>query len=362
MKKLNMLVLFIIGAITIANSQPVNFKLFEPAGGFLKIIFSKHTPEETVYFLKNNKAVNTIEESDLVVKAREIHDSIYLDAVYTATGQAAISYTLLRKPKELEYVNYIGFEPNGELIGYGRHLNWGKGFQLVKDREIMYVELFHNGHVVTQYGVSKLMQERIIVFTPGADKKQGVLTMEGETVIPVKYEFINLAENVFVVKNEYQRCAAYDIDGKMLIPFDFDQIMPQAKLIVTWLNVNNNDKENYGLYDKSGHLISGPYNPQIDFTHGPMPVFNEERMIAFVDENGNMVTDFEYKAAKKFSDGLAAVANLKGEFGFIDKTGKLVVPYRYYNVVMNFENGRAKVSESKFKKAFEIDKMGNRLN
>jgi hypothetical protein len=362
MKKLCTLVLIAFAAIHHVNGQPINFKLFDPSGGFLKIIFSKHTPEEAVYYLKNNKAVPTLEESDIIVKAREVHDSIYLDGVYTATGQAAISYTLLRKPKELEYVHYTGFEPNGELIGYGRHLNWGKGIQLVKDRELMYVEIFHNGHVVAQYGVSKLMQDRIIVFTPGSEKKQGVLSMEGETVIPVRYEFINLAENVFVAKNEYQRCAAFDINGKMLIPFDYDQIMPQAKLIVTWVSINNNDKENYGLYDKSGHMISGPLNPLIDFTTGPMPVFNEEHMVAFVDENGNMVTDFEFKEAKKFSDGMAAVANLKGEFGFIDKAGKLVVPYRYYNVVMNFENGRAKVSESKFKKAFEIDKMGNRLN
>lgn len=344
------------------GAQPVNFKIYDPSGGFLKIMCSPHKAETTSY-LKNNKAVNTLEESDLYVKASESNDTIHINSFYTANDQPAISYTLLHRGRELQYVNYSGYEPNGDLIGYAHHINSGKGIVLVKEREEMGVEVYRNGNKIAQYGVAKILQDRLIVFPVGdGEKLQGVLNMNGDMLIPVQYRLINLSENVFVAKNTDEKVGAFDINGKPLIPFEFDNLMPQTDLVVTWVNVHDNDKENYGLYEKSGTLISNPVNAAFDFAEGPAPVVGEDGTYGFVDSTGKMVTNFEYKFARKFSEGLAAVANQKGEYGFIDKTGNLVVPYKYYNVVMNFEHGRAKVSESRFKKAYEIDRNGNKVD
>jgi hypothetical protein len=344
-------------------AQPINFKIYNPSGGFLKIIYGNNKEAETTYYLKNNKLVSSLAESDIYVKASEKNDSIYVNSFYTGNDEPALSYTLLRKGKELQYVNYSGFEPSGEIIGYAHNLNAGKGVVLIKDRDLMGVEIFRNGNKVGHYGLAKVEDERLIVFPVGDVKKlQGVLNMDGDVLIPVQYENVRLEGDVFVAKNENQRFGAFDLSGKEIVPFEFDDIIPLENLLVVWINIHNDDRENYGLFDKKGTMISGPVNPVIDFADGPMPVMGEDGTYGFVDETGKMVTPFTYKTAKRFSEGLAGVANQKGEFGFIDTNGKLVVPYKYYNVVMNFENGRARVSESRFKKAYDIDKNGNKLD
>jgi hypothetical protein len=344
-------------------AQPINFKIYNPTGGFLKIIYGNNKEEETTYYLKNNKPVASLAESDIYVKASQKNDSIYINSFYTGSDQPALSYTLLRKGKEIQYVNYSGFEPSGEIIGYAHNLSAGKGVLLIKDRDVMGVEIFRDGNKVGHYGLAKVEQDRLIVFPVGNVKKvQGVLNMEGEELIPVQYEIMRLEGDVFVAKNTDQRFGAFDLSGKQIVPFEYDDVIPQEHLMVTWVNIHNNDAENYGLYDKKGNMLSGPVNPVIDFSDGPMPIIGEDGTYGFVDTTGKMVTPFTYKSARRFSEGLAGVANQKGEFGFIDTNGKLVVPYKYYNVVMNFENGRARVSESRFKKAYDIDKNGNKLN
>ncbi|MES2649630.1 MAG: WG repeat-containing protein [Bacteroidota bacterium] len=362
MKSFLVLVLLTLVTLTKTIGQPINFKIYSPTGGFLKIMYGTNKKPDTTYYLKNNKLVASLKESDIYVKAGEHNDTIRISSFYTANEQPALNYTLVRKGKELQYVDYSGYEPSGELIGYAHNLNAGKGILLVKDRDAMGVEIYRGGNKIAQYGLARVEQERLIVFPVGNVKKsQGVLNMEGDVVIPVEYDLVRLEEHVFIVKNDLQKWGAFDINGKALVPFDYDDLIPRENMVVTWINVRNNDKENYGLYDKEGNMITAPVNPLIDFSAGPMPVMGADGNYGFVDENAKMVTPFEYKYVRNFSDGLAAVANQKGEFGFIDNSGKLVVPYKFFSVVMNFENGKARVSESRFKKAYAIDKQGNKI-
>ena len=362
MKRLSFL-LCISFLVANLNAQPINFKIYNPSGAFLKIIYSTNKQAANTYYLKNNRIVPSRAESDIYVNAGEKNDTINVTSFYTTNDQPALNYTLVRKGKELQYIDYSGYEPSGELIGFAHNLNAGKGILLVKDRDVMGVEIYRGGNKIGHYGLAKVEQERLIVFPVGDVKKlQGVLNMEGDVIIPVQYQLINLVENVFVARNEAQRVGAFDLSGKQIVPFEYDDLMPQEHLVVTWINIRDNDKENYGLYDKEGNMITAPLNPVINFSEGPMPIVGPEGTFGFVDETGKMVTPFEFKSVKQFSDGLAGVANQKGEYGFIDKTGNLVVPFKYYSVVANFENGRARVSESRFKKAYDIDKNGNKIN
>lgn len=349
-------------AVTSLLSQPINFKVYSPTGGFLKIIYATHKPGESTYYLKNNKPVPSQAESDLYVKVSEDKDTIHINSFYTGSDQPALSYSLLRKGGELHYQHYAGYDQNGDLLGYAHNLYWGKGIVLVKDHEMMGVEVYRNGEKIAHYAVAKFEEERLIVYELGNIKKQGVLNMDGDPMVPVQYDLINLAEHVFVARNEQQKVGAFDINGKPLVPFEYDQVMPEENMIITWINIKNNDKENYGIFDRKGNMITPPLNPVFDFTSGPLPVVGPDGNYGYVTDKAVLLTGFEFKYAKTFSEGLAAVANQKGEYGFIDLTGKLVVPYKFYNVVANFENGRARVSESRFKKAYEIDHNGNRLN
>ena len=62
-----------------------------------------------------------------------------------------------------------------------------------------------------------------------------------------------------------------------------------------------------------------------------------------VDKTGNVVIPFEYKEAREFSEGLAAVKWISEYWGFIDKTGNVVIPFEYYWAVRDFKEGLAAV-------------------
>ena len=52
----------------------------------------------------------------------------------------------------------------------------------------------------------------------------------------------------------------------------------------------------------------------------------------FIDEQGNLVIDFQYESVYDFREGLACVQNQYGFWGYIDKTGNVVIPCTYDHV------------------------------
>ena len=75
----------------------------------------------------------------------------------------------------------------------------------------------------------------------------------------------------------------------------------------------------------------------------------------FVDETKKVVVQFKYDAARKFSEGFAAV-KLDNKWGFIDKTGNVVISLQYYEVG-NFSEGLARVAFGW--NCYFIDKTGH---
>lgn len=52
----------------------------------------------------------------------------------------------------------------------------------------------------------------------------------------------------------------------------------------------------------------------------------------YVDENGNIISDFQWKSGSYCAEGMIAVCNEKGKWGFINKQGELVIPCTYVSV------------------------------
>lgn len=79
----------------------------------------------------------------------------------------------------------------------------------------------------------------------------------------------------------------------------------------------------------------------------------------FIDEQGNLVIDFQYESVYDFREGLACVQNLYGFWGYIDKTGNVVIPCTYDHVTYFSPEGVALVIEGST--GYLIDKTGNVL-
>ena len=81
----------------------------------------------------------------------------------------------------------------------------------------------------------------------------------------------------------------------------------------------------YGLIDKAGNVI---LEPTYDYIYGysdGLAKANLGDKTVFIDVNGKVVIEQQFKAAGDFNNGLAAVKADNNKYGFIDKTGKIVI-------------------------------------
>ncbi|MEL7124254.1 MAG: TonB family protein [Bacteroidota bacterium] len=83
---------------------------------------------------------------------------------------------------------------------------------------------------------------------------------------------------------------------------------------------------------------------------------NKGSKFIYVDAEGKAVFKQKFQAAKKFSEGLAAV-KLKQDWGYIDEKGTMVIPSKYKSA-SSFWNGRAYVNEND--EYYFIDEKGER--
>ncbi len=79
----------------------------------------------------------------------------------------------------------------------------------------------------------------------------------------------------------------------------------------------------------------------------------------FIDKKGKVLNNLEFKDAKDFSEGLAAVQNSKNLWGFIDQLGNLVIDYQYSSVE-SFKDACALVTSGN--KQFYINISGEYLH
>lgn len=74
--------------------------------------------------------------------------------------------------------------------------------------------------------------------------------------------------------------------------------------------------------------------------------FEENGLYGFMDTDGNILVPPSYPYAGKFTEGLAAVTNEKGEIGYIDREGTVQIEFKKGTYGGEFENGLAAFYET----------------
>lgn len=104
----------------------------------------------------------------------------------------------------------------------------------------------------------------------------------------------------------------------------------------------------YGFYNKDGKELAAPVYPKVavNFVEERAWIYDGKKY-AFLDDGGNLLTEFVYDDVASFHNGFAVVVQREkkspNRYGFIDKSGKLAVPVVYSGVFHAFENGAAVV-------------------
>ncbi|MDX2196172.1 MAG: WG repeat-containing protein [Cytophagales bacterium] len=175
------------------------------------------------------------------------------------------------------------------------------------------------------------------------------------------------------INNEYygiktdKLTGVMNAQGKIIIqPFyDVIQWEPDGyfKIInITYQNfkdIKNIKVENrfYGLASKEGEVLINPqYADMGSCAQNRVPVLKNDHW-AYCDYRGNMVTDFYFKNAQKFENGLAKVT--KGFYSaLIDTAGKWVL-YPEYAKIQRISNGKVLWSKSSKAGFYDVKNKSN---
>ncbi|MFN3316809.1 MAG: WG repeat-containing protein, partial [Raineya sp.] len=145
------------------------------------------------------------------------------------------------------------------------------------------------------------------------------------------------------------KSALYNLEGKLLLPAEYDAISYVKAYQDKWQNLLLCHKESkVGLYDiKKGEMILSPEYEikSISVSNSDAEVFAlaKDDILALFDTNGKQISEFkyqEYGGGTIKSEGYAKVQDLNGLWGIVDKNGKEIVPCKYKGMGLSVCNQR----------------------
>ncbi|SDB40620.1 WG containing repeat-containing protein [Pseudobutyrivibrio sp. YE44] len=188
----------------------------------------------------------------------------------------------------------------------------------------------------------------------------GVLDLSGNWVIPPQFYsqiFPNKAYfPVDVNENYWEACTIFiNINGKRLNDEMYYSLYTGHEFNEGLVNVAVGDRVNHlvGFINETGEEIIKPqYEEVFGFCNGCAAVskiIDGKEKWAYIDKNGNNITDFIFDKAYAFSDDGYAKVKLNGKYGFIKRDGSWLLEPQFDDVT-SFSYGYATVKLTKGQK------------
>jgi hypothetical protein len=178
------------------------------------------------------------------------------------------------------------------------------------------------------------------------DGKRGFIDRKGEMVIEPAFELAQwFSEGLAPVRPPGGKWGYIDRTGRFVIPPQFDTAWPfnEGLAEVQKLELTPKVVEKCYCIDKTGKTVIG--HPGGPFFEG-LAVVNEGSYVegrwGYKNKRGDYVIKPQFTAARRFSEGLAAV-EIGGKWGFIRKDGRLVIQPAFSHCGL-FRNGLVPVS------------------
>jgi hypothetical protein len=274
-----------------------------------------------------------------------------------------------------DYSKYGAINKNGDLIiplEFDFIRDFKDGLAWAKKGEVTgYID--NTGEFVKQqdYMEEQVKDGLVVVKGVKALKGRGVMTENGDFILPMKYDYIDVDDDELIlvqpdIFKNYIFCvdktgkkvfeltaqatggfkdglAPVEIDGKwgfidktgkIVIPVKYDWAYEFSEGLAS---VELDGK--YGFIDKTGEVVLLPKY----FTLGSLKDGVAEASFrwedgentywknGFIDRTGQEVIPIKYDSIDHFKDGLAPV-EIDGKWGYIDKTGEVVIPIKYDSI------------------------------
>jgi len=153
-------------------------------------------------------------------------------------------------------------------------------------------------------------------------KKTGIIDLDGKIIIPFDYSYIGIficEGKVFwdAVNSALDKCGIIDLDGKIIIPFDYDETSIHEENEKVFLIVAKDEK--WGVIDLDRKIII-PFDEYEDIIGYDT---DEEKVLLIVKKNGKWgvidlnkktIIPFEYDAYLEIYKKLLVMKNRKTDF------------------------------------------------
>ncbi len=183
----------------------------------------------------------------------------------------------------------------------------------------------------------------------GKDGKYGFVNEKGKVIVPIKYlAASNFNYGLAVVKTVDNKSFFIDKTGKTFN----ENTYQDAKSFSEGLAAVQNQYYKYGFINTKGEMvIPCEYSVVSWFKEGVAAVGKSESgktFYAYIDKDGNNLTEFEFEEIKDFQGGVGRVKK-NGKFGLIDKFGSPITSYEFdYISEFSEEDGLALAKKNGF--------------
>ncbi|MBR5554974.1 WG repeat-containing protein [bacterium] len=210
------------------------------------------------------------------------------------------------------------------------------------------------GYTITPLGI--VLRDN---FIPFRGFEVGFVDFNGKVMVPMIYKEITTAAGTIIVESFNGKYGLYRADGKMLLLPVFDSISsfmgdyghPSKR----FLKVKLNNK--FGVFDTDSNSWLIPTNFDYidsnsdkyfilgnDGIYTPENIYTNGKILFYDVKKRDLLTDFIFDDAKRFYNGFAAVKK-EGKWGYINTDGNLVIDFQYKDALEFYKAGLAIVQK-----------------
>ncbi|EEM1159077.1 WG repeat-containing protein [Salmonella enterica] len=194
-------------------------------------------------------------------------------------------------------------------------------------------------------------------------RQYGVLTLQGEEIVPFKFESIDYENGyLYAVSSANEQRDIYDVQGKKMNPDNYQTSGVYYKDQPVVLKSTTTGE--YSLLNIKGEVlpVKLPYDEVLSFSNG-MAIVEKNNLKGAIDVSGKLKIPLEYDDIESFQENLAAAvpANSMRKFVLIDRNNKVIKQYAGYSAMtipVNSNNAVYHVYDDNLRE-FVIDADGN---
>lgn len=204
------------------------------------------------------------------------------------------------------------------------------------------------------------------------DDKWGYVDGEGNVIVPVEYERVDLDANGMIKVKKDEKYGFYNINNGLVVPIEYDQaygfvsshpnetvvkknhawgiIGTQGEIVLPFeYDSISIDAQNVYRVKKDGFsgIIDKEKNILFPFKYKDLGAFDKNGityaqdsndLYGYIDTEGCIIIPFCYKSAENFDGNFAEVSMGRDKTGVINRNGKVVVPLRYNHVHIHWDD------------------------